>query len=93
MKTFAQRKCVYWLAFFFQPADEIAAIAGDSVEEEVLEVSGIVEQDAALELGAPIEVFIAIAQNTTGLLCLKLNRMEHAPLKEITPTIFGVNRS
>jgi len=25
-----------------------------------------------------------IAQNTTGLLCLKLNRMEHAPLKEIS---------
>ena len=80
------------VSIFFQPADEIAAIAGDSVEE-VLEVSGIVEQDAALELGAPIEVFIAIAQNTTGLLCLKLNRMEHAPLKEINPTIFGVNRS
>ena len=81
------------VSIFFQPADEIAAIAGDSVEEEVLEVSGIVEQDAALELGAPIEVFIAIAQNTTGLLCLKLNRMEHAPLKEINPIIFGVNRS
>ena len=33
----------------FQPADEIAAIAVDSVEEGVLEVSEIEEQDAALE--------------------------------------------
>ena len=34
-----------------QPANEIAAIAGDSVEEKVLEVSEIEEQDAALEPG------------------------------------------
>ena len=33
----------------FQPANKIAAIAVDSVEEEVLEVSEIEEQDAALE--------------------------------------------
>ena len=81
------------VSIFFQPANEIAAIADDSVEKEVLEVSDIEEQDAALEPRVPTEVFIAIAQNTTGLLCLKLNRMEHAPLKEINPTIFGVNRS
>ena len=76
-----------------QPANEIAAIAGDSVEEKVLEVSEIDKQDATLEPGVPTEVFIAIAQNTTGLVCSRLNRMEHAPLKEINPTIFGVNRS
>ena len=34
-----------------QPANEIAAIAGDSVEEKVLEVSKIDKQDAALEPG------------------------------------------
>ena len=32
-----------------QPANEIAAIAGDSVEEKVLEVSEIDKQDATLE--------------------------------------------
>ena len=32
-----------------QPANEIAAIAVDSVEEGVLEVSELEEQDAALE--------------------------------------------
>jgi len=32
-----------------QPANEIAAIAGDSVEEKVLEISEIDKQDAALE--------------------------------------------
>ena len=35
-----------------QPANEIAAIAGDSVEEKVLEVSGIDKQDVALEPGS-----------------------------------------
>ena len=35
-----------------QPANEIATIAGDSVEEEVLEVSEIDKQDAALEPGS-----------------------------------------
>jgi len=35
-----------------QPANEIVAIANDSVEEEVLEVFGLEEQDAALEPGS-----------------------------------------
>ena len=39
-----------------QPANEIAAIAGDSVEEKVLEVSEIDKQDAVLEPGVPTEV-------------------------------------
>jgi len=36
----------------YQPANEIAAIAVDSIEEEVLEVPELGEQDAALEPGS-----------------------------------------
>ena len=40
-----------------QPANEIAAIAGDSVEEKVLEVSEIDKQDAVLEPGSQPKYF------------------------------------
>ena len=55
------------VSIFFQPADEIAAIAGDSVEE-VLEVSGIVEQDAALEPG-PQPKYLSLSPKTRPGYC------------------------
>ena len=56
------------VSIFFQPADEIAAIAGDSVEEEILEVSGIVEQDAALEPG-PQPKYLSLSPKTRPGYC------------------------
>jgi len=40
------------VSIYLQPANEISAIADDSVEKEVFEVSEIEEQDAALEPGS-----------------------------------------
>ena len=53
-----------------QPANEIAAIAGDSVEEKVLEVSGIDKQDAALELGSqPKYKYLSLSPKTRPGYC------------------------